>query len=220
MATLIEMVSEIVSSHASATSMSSDELLSELQRVHAALKAIESGQPVDAAQVKEKPALTVKEAFKKNEVVCMVCGKGGFKTLTRHINDAHGLKPGQYRKQFGIPSGQSLTAKSYSESRRKMALDRGLADNLAKARETRAAKIAAGKAPAKTVKPAKAAAAAKTVKPAKVAKPVKATAKPAQKATAAAKTTAKAPDKAKAPVKATKAKSPAKTAKASTEPKS
>jgi len=39
-----------------------------------------------------------------------------------------------------------LTAKNFSEARRKMAQDRGLADNLARAREIRAAKLKAKKA--------------------------------------------------------------------------
>ena len=63
------------------------------------------------------------------------------------------MKPGEYKKQFGIPSKQPLAAKSFSESRRKMAMDRGLVDVLAKARETRAANIKAKKAaPSKPVK--------------------------------------------------------------------
>jgi predicted transcriptional regulator len=83
----------------------------------------------------------------------MVCGKGGFKTLARHLSTAHTMKPSAYKKQFGIPSKQSLSAKSYSESRRAMALDRGLADNLAKAREVRMANIESRKAaPAKAAK--------------------------------------------------------------------
>lgn len=160
MATITELAAEIVSSHAATSPMSTDELLQELQKVHATLKALEYGQEVAAAVTEEaKPALTVKEAFKKNEVICMVCGKGGFKTLTRHLKQAHDLKPGQYKKQFGIPGKQSLAAKSFSDARRKSALDRGLADNLAKAREVRAANIAAKKAaPAKATK-------AKTAKP-------------------------------------------------------
>jgi hypothetical protein len=99
----------------------------------------------------------------------MACGKGGFKTLTRHLNLAHELKPGQYRKQFNIPSSQSLTAKNYREARRQAALDRGLADNLAKARKVRAENIAAAKGPVKVVK------VAKTPKVAKPANPAKAT---------------------------------------------
>jgi predicted transcriptional regulator len=167
MATLIEMASEIVSAHASASQMSTEELLTEIQKVHTALKSLEAGQTVEGVTTETKPALTIKQAFKKDEVVCMVCGKGGFKTLARHLNQAHGLKPGQYRRQFNIPSTQSLAAKNYSEARRQSALDNGLAANLEKARKVRAEKIAAAKAPAKAAKPVKAAKAAKPAKPEK-----------------------------------------------------
>ncbi|GFO53990.1 MucR family transcriptional regulator [Geomonas sp. Red276] len=173
MATLVEIAAQLVSSHASSTPMTSDELLAEIAKVHAALKNLEAGQSVDAVE-EAKPTITVKDAFKKNEVVCLLCGKGGFKTLARHLTTAHGMKPGAYKKQFGISSKQALSAKSYSEARRKMAQDRGLADNLAKAREVRMANIEAKKTtPAKPGRPAKAAA-AKAAKPAKPAKAPKA----------------------------------------------
>jgi len=144
--------------------MTSDQLIFEIGKVHNALKNLEAGQSVEGVE-EAKPSVSVKDAFKKGEVVCMVCGKGGFKTLARHLSTAHGLKPGEYKKQFGIPSKQALSAKNYSEARRKMAQDRGLADNLAKAREVRMANIEAKKAaPGKSAKPAKAAKPAKPVK--------------------------------------------------------
>jgi len=153
MTTILELASNIVSSHVSTTPMSTDELLQEIKKVYAALQAVESSIAVEVVEV-AKPAITVKDAFKKNEVVCMVCGKAKMKTLTRHLNMVHNMKPGEYRKQFGIPSKQPLTAKSYSESRRKFAEERGLGDVLAKARETRAAKLKANKVVlAKSVKP-------------------------------------------------------------------
>lgn len=167
MATLVEIAAQIVASHAASTPMTSDQLIFEIGKVHAALKNLEAGESVEGAE-EAKPSLTVKEAFKKGEVICMVCGKGGFKTLARHLSTAHGMKPGEYKKQFGIPSKQPLSARSYSEARRTMALDRGLADNLAKARQVRMANIEAKKAaPAKPVKPAKAAKPAKAEKVAK-----------------------------------------------------
>jgi len=176
MATLVEIAAQLVSSHASSTPMTSDELLAEITKVHAALKSLEAGETLEGAE-EAKPSLTLKEAFKKNEVVCLVCGKGGFKTLARHLSTAHGMKPGAYKKQFGISSKQALSAKSYSEARRKMAQDRGLADNLAKAREVRMANIEAKK---ETVaKPAKAPKAPKAAKA--PAKPAKAKAAPKAK---------------------------------------
>jgi predicted transcriptional regulator len=145
MATLVEIAGQVVAAHAASSKMTSDELLLELGKVHTALKNLEAGQAVEG-EAEVKPTLTVKEAFKKNEVVCMICGKGGFKTLARHLGTAHEIKPSAYKKQFGIPSKQPLSAKSYSEARRAMALDRGLGDNLAKAREVRMANFEAKKA--------------------------------------------------------------------------
>jgi len=186
---LVELTASIVSSHAVGTEMSSDELIQEINTVFATLKKLESDSvAAETAPVPGAPALTMKKAFQNDQVGCLVCGKTGFKTLTRHLKQAHDLKPGQYRKQFNIPSSQSLTAKNYSEARRKSANENNLAANLEKARAVRAAKnkttanskpAAAVAKPVKTVAakpvaPVKPAKAAKPVKPVKAAKPVKA----------------------------------------------
>jgi predicted transcriptional regulator len=169
MKTILELVTDIVSAHASNTTMTTEQLVQELQTVHNALKNLESGQVVEAAAEltaeEQKPALTIKQAFKKDEVICMVCGKGGFKTLKKHLSTTHQLTPGQYRKQFGIKSSQKLAARSFSEARRKAAEERGMTDILAKARETRMANLQASKsAPVKPARAAKGKAPAKAKK--------------------------------------------------------
>lgn len=161
MATLAELTAEIVSAHATGSSITSEELIKNIHAVYSTLKALESGESIPAAgsattESPATPALTIKQAFKKDEVVCMICNKG-FKTLKRHLAMAHQLKPGEYRKQFGIPSTQSLAAKSYSEARRQMALDKGLGAGLVKFRADKAAKklvvpVVKAKAPAPAVK--------------------------------------------------------------------
>jgi predicted transcriptional regulator len=140
MATIMEMAAEIIASHASTTPMSKDELIAELIEVHSALAALEKGETVTTEEViEEGPAISRKKAFGKDKIFCMICGKG-FKTLSRHLKTSHEMTASEYRKQFGIPRSQSLASKNYSESRRKMAVDRGLADNLAKARAARGKK--------------------------------------------------------------------------------
>lgn len=141
MATVMEMAAEIIAAHASTTPMTKEELLAELNEVHAVLAALEKGETPPATEVQEDtaPAVSRKKAFGKDKIYCMICGKG-FKTLSRHLKTAHDLKPTEYRKQFDIPRTQSLAARNYSESRRQMAVDRGLADNLAKARAARGKK--------------------------------------------------------------------------------
>lgn len=163
-ATLVELTASIVSSHAAGTEMSVDDLLQEINKVYATLKKLETGGVTPEGTATGTPVMTIKKAFQNDQVACLICGKTGFKTLTRHLRQAHDMKPGQYRKQFNIPSSQSLTAKSYSESRRKAANKNNLAANLEKARAVRAAKKTT--APKlQTAKPS-----AKTAKPAKVAK--------------------------------------------------
>jgi predicted transcriptional regulator len=168
-ATLVELTAGIVSSHAAGTEMSSDDLIQEISRVFATLKKLETegGTVAEGTAAPGAPAMSIKKAFQNDQVCCLICGKTGFKTLTRHLKQAHDLKPGQYRKQFNIPASQSLTAKNYSEARRKAANENNLAANLEKARAVRAAKK-------DTAKPQKAKAAAKPAKAAKTVKTVKA----------------------------------------------
>ncbi len=140
MSTIMKMAADIIAAHASTTPMTKEELIAELTEVHAALAALEKGEIVAAEQHDESaPAISRKKAFGKDMIYCMICGKG-FKTLSRHLKTAHGMTAGEYRKTYDIPRTQSLAAKNYSESRRQMAVDRGLADNLAKARANRGKK--------------------------------------------------------------------------------
>ncbi|MDD2336648.1 MAG: MucR family transcriptional regulator [Geobacteraceae bacterium] len=158
-ATLVELAANIVSSHASINEMTTEELLKEIQKVYAALQQLEiSGTTLESPTESEKkvPTMSLKKAFQADQVFCLVCGRGGMKTLARHLAQAHGMKPGEYRKQFNIPASQPLTARNFSEGRKQMAQDRGLAENLAKARAVRAAKLKAAKeAPKKPGRTAK-----------------------------------------------------------------
>jgi predicted transcriptional regulator len=120
--------------------MSSQELIGEIHEVYAALQAIERGEVVSPetseALQEETPAISRRKAFGKDKITCMICGKS-MKTLARHLKTAHDMKPGEYRKRFGIPRTQPLAAKAYSESRKQMAIDLGLGEGLAKARAAR-----------------------------------------------------------------------------------
>lgn len=152
---LIELTANIVSSHASVTEMSGEDLVQELQKVHVALQKlnVENGAEGGEKARHRGPVLSLKKAFQPDQVSCMLCGKSGMKTLARHLAQIHGMKPGAYRRQFGIPSNQPLTARNFSEARRRMALEKGLADNLTKARAVRAEKLAARRGAEKKAPP-------------------------------------------------------------------
>lgn len=165
---LVELTANIVSSHAASVEMSSDELLLEIQKVYQALKNLDAepgSEGTGAAQ--ETPAVVnPKKSIQKDQIVCLICGKGGFKTLSRHLKQAHDMKPAAYRKQFKLPAGTPLAAKNYSEARRQAALNNNLGENLAKGRMARLERLAAAKSKAVTTKAPKA-----TAKPRKAAAP-------------------------------------------------
>lgn len=177
---LVELTANIVSSHAASVEMTSDELLLEIQKVYQTLKNLDNETTGDAvAAPQETPvAINPKKSIQKDQIICLICGKGGFKTLSRHLKQAHDLKPGAYRKQFNLPAGIPLAAKNYSEARRQAALSNNLGENLAKGRVARLERLAAEKAtPAAAKASAKKAPAAKTTA-AKSAKPQAVPAKP------------------------------------------
>jgi predicted transcriptional regulator len=134
MATILEMAAEIVAAHASTTNMTKEELVSELSDIYKVLNSLDKGEAVIEAESEEVgPAVSRKKAFGKDKIFCMICGKG-MKTLSRHLKTSHEMTASEYRKQFDVPRSQSLASKNYSETRRKMAIDRGLGEKLALAR--------------------------------------------------------------------------------------
>lgn len=137
MSTILEMAADIVAAHASTTNMTKEELISEITDVYNVLNKLEGcGEAAVTESNEQGPAVSRKKAFGKDKIFCMICGKG-MKTLSRHLKTSHNMTASEYRKQFDIPRSQSLASKSYSETRRKMAIDRGLGEKLAKARKAR-----------------------------------------------------------------------------------
>lgn len=134
MSNLLEMAVEIVSAHASTTQMTREELVAELAEIHNTLKKMENDDMVAEEPAEQAtPAISLKKAFGRDKVLCMICGKA-MTTLGRHLRLVHEITPADYRKQFNIPRTQPLAAKAYSEQRKQMALDRGLGEKLTLAR--------------------------------------------------------------------------------------
>jgi len=137
---LVELTAEIVSAHASVNEMGSEELLGEMQSVYQKLVALAGteGEEVEAGVQEVKPAIPINKAFGADKVYCLVCGKA-FTTLKKHISVSHQMTPKDYRKAFGIPTKTPLVARKYSEAKKKIAQEKGLAKKLAEGRKRRAA---------------------------------------------------------------------------------
>ena len=148
--TLTQMAADIVAAQASHVSMSADEMDAALKKVFEVLSQIKTMEEMPAEEaVDEKLArlrTTPMRSIKRNYVVNLEDGSK-YKQLTAKTLAKFGLTAKEYRKKWGFPARQPLSAKSLSARRRKAAKALGLADKLAAARkaksQTPAEKIAA-----------------------------------------------------------------------------
>ena len=149
MVTLLELAVTIIVARVHAfPTQTREDIITDLGEVYKKLKSLEYGGNETEKAPEEKtisPAM-VRKSIGEDSITCLICGKVGMKSLARHLSAAHGMKPGEYKKQFGIPSKQPLAARSFSAAKSKMAKDRGLADILVKARGVRAEKLSKRKA--------------------------------------------------------------------------
>ena len=87
--------------------LTSAELIEEIMSIYNTLSALEGGEvpettaPVMAEEGVKKPPIPLKDIVTQKYVVCLECGKK-FRTLKAHIWKAHGLKPKEYFKRFGL----------------------------------------------------------------------------------------------------------------------
>ena len=137
---VLKLTAEIVTSHASMSELSTQELVDEIKEVYNTLAALEGAEVIpeiveEAAEVK-KPPIPLKDIVKDKHVVCLKCGKK-MRTLKAHIRKAHGLTPKEYFKMFELdPKKYPLVCKEYSKQRSQMAKDRGFGQGRRKPKST------------------------------------------------------------------------------------
>ncbi|HKJ88715.1 MAG TPA: MucR family transcriptional regulator [Gammaproteobacteria bacterium] len=138
-----ELAAQIAANYA-ANAESAQEVIQLLQESYSTLQKMEGEGAVPAAEgeaegaqeggsEKREPIMSPQKAIGKDALTCLVCGKS-FKTLKRHLNNAHGMTPQQYREAFDLDRDYPLVAPNLSEQRAKVAKERGLGERLAEAR--------------------------------------------------------------------------------------
>ncbi len=71
-----------------------------------------------------------RKAVGHEAIRCLVCGKA-YKTLKRHLRNAHDMSPRDYRAAFDLAKDYPLIAPSLSEQRAKVAKEHNLGERLA-----------------------------------------------------------------------------------------
>ena len=131
---VLKITTEIVISHVSMTELTPEQLVNEIKAVYNVLASLEGGTILDeavpekseAAGMPKQSPIPLKDIVKAKYVVCLECGRK-LKTLKTHLRKTHGLMPKEYFQKFGLdPKKFPLVCKDYSETRSKMAKERGL----------------------------------------------------------------------------------------------
>lgn len=78
------------------------------------------GRVIDRKQTQFVPAVPIEESVQDDYLVCLEDGLR-FKMLKRHLKEAYGMSPDEYRNKWGLPYDYPMAAPSYSRAKSSIA---------------------------------------------------------------------------------------------------
>ena len=115
----LSLATKLTTSYLGNNRVARDELPGLISKLHETLAKLESGEKV------REPAVPVDKSVKRNEIMCLECGKGQ-KMLKRHLMSGHGLTADEYRARWELGRDYPLVAPNYTKQRSEMAKKSGL----------------------------------------------------------------------------------------------
>jgi len=106
---------EIVKAQASVRNMTSEEIMSMVEKLSNGISSIGQATEEDGAL---EPSVDPKKAIREKTVICLECGKS-FKVLTKRHLETHGLTAAEYKEKWGYSKKTSLVCKGLARERRK-----------------------------------------------------------------------------------------------------
>lgn len=123
-ATVADLTADIVSAYVSHNNIPATQVPELIGNVSSALRARMSG-PATPEPEPQEPAVSIRRSVKPDEIICLECGKR-FKSIKRHLQNAHGLDPNGYRQKWGLAKDYPMVAPNYAEARSALAKSIGL----------------------------------------------------------------------------------------------
>lgn len=123
-ATVADLTADIVSAYVSHNNIPAGQVPELIGNVSSALRARMSG-PAEPEPEPQEPAVSIRRSVKPDEIICLECGKR-FKSIKRHLQNAHGLTPNEYRQKWGLSKDYPMVAPNYAEARSALAKSIGL----------------------------------------------------------------------------------------------
>ena len=134
---IVEICAALVAAQASRTRQTPEQLAEGLELLYKTLTDLSQQEKRMAAP--EERGLEPQTSIQNNQVFCLECGKAFQLLSTRHLA-LHGLNHRTYKEKYKIPLTQSLSARTLSARRRKLAKELGIDKSLAAWRETKKAR--------------------------------------------------------------------------------
>jgi predicted transcriptional regulator len=99
---------------------------------------LEQARPLEEAVQEEVPEMMIdaKESIQEDKVICLECQAEMRQMTVRHLN-SHGLTIREYKRKWGLPQRQPLSAKSLTKARSEAAKKRRLPEKLMQFQEER-----------------------------------------------------------------------------------
>jgi predicted transcriptional regulator len=128
---IIEMASEIVAAQAGYAPMAADEISEGVKRIVEVLQELHTLEVSFTADggAASVPKLSPQDSIQRNRVICLECHRD-FKLLSNRHLSQHGLTSRDYKLKYGLPLRQALSAKVLTQTRRKIAKEKGLGAKL------------------------------------------------------------------------------------------
>lgn len=123
--TLIEVATRIIASFVSNNAVRAAELPGLIETVHLSLQDVSAPKPAPNPGPELKPAVPVKKSVTDDYIVCLEDGKR-FKSLKRHLQQAFGMTPDEYRAKWNLPRTYPMVAPGYAVRRSELARAIGL----------------------------------------------------------------------------------------------
>jgi predicted transcriptional regulator len=131
---IVEICASLVAAQASRTRQTPEQLAEGLQVLFKTLTDLSQREKQLTAPAER--VLNPQASIQHNQVVCLECGKAFQLLSTRHLA-LHGLNHRSYKEKYHIPMTQSLSARTLSARRRKLAKELGIDKSLTAWRQTR-----------------------------------------------------------------------------------
>ena len=123
-AEILQLTSEIVSSHVSNNPVPVAELPSVIQSVYGTLDNL-ANEPEEEPEEELIPFVSIKKSITPDYLICLEDGKK-LKMLKRHLRTRYDMTPEEYKDRWNLPADYPMVAPNYAAKRQELAKKNGL----------------------------------------------------------------------------------------------